>query len=242
MSATKSGASSSHSQASTSPCLPCRRLRSSPIDCNPWSRREAATLSTSLQRSASQNPYFLKVFDASARRRNSKRRRARKFALYCASWNTSQSGKSSSKIRCIICFTRETATKPIPACCAVFLLKRMRTRDKVIPCAFQCVRAQAKVKGNCLRWMFSSEAACTVALRIGTHFNERSLPLLSNPSFKPGKKVRGTTFFRPCSSTSSVSSLPRSMSSNSTITLNGACFSESLALGSPPSGQTKPRT
>ena len=36
--------------------------------------------------------------------------------------------------------------------------REILTRDDVIPCAFQCVRAQAKSKGNCFRTTFSSDS------------------------------------------------------------------------------------
>ena len=124
----------------------------------------------------------------------------------------------------------------------MLLLSRMRARDSVMPCAFQCVRAQANVKGNWLRFTSSSDAAPTECLKIGTHFRERSLPFLSGPKTMPGKKVRGTTFCRPSSPTSSVSSTPKLTSSNSTTTHKGACCSGRSALGSPPFGHTKPRT
>ena len=66
-----------------------------------------------------------------------------------------------------------------------------RLMDVNVKAAFQCVRAQASVNGNCDRCTFSKPAASAVWRRMGTHFRDRSFPFLSRPRTKPGKKVRG---------------------------------------------------
>ena len=94
---------------------------------------------------------------------------------------------------------------------------RTRTLRNVMPWAFQCVSAQAKVSGNCSRYTVASEAENTFCLKMGTQRRR---------SGWPGKKL----------------SLPSSTSSNSTTTQSGDFNAESAEFGSPPSGQTKPTT
>ena len=189
------------------------------------SRASARPLSASLHcsPSASQKPYRRIVSDAFASRRSSKRRRLRNAGVFCTAWNTSQSGRSSSNTMCVGCLTRVTATKPTPAVPAVFEPSCTRARLSVIPCAFQCVIAHARTRGNCSRRTFSSVVFATVSRKIGTH---RAF------SGSPGKKVRGS----PRSST------PSRNSSNSTTTHSGTDKSFRFAPGSPPAAQTKPRT
>ena len=90
-----------------------------------------------------------------------------------------------------------------------------------MPCAFQCVSAQANVKGNCSRFTCSSTVDDTACGNKGTHLR------LSGSS---GKNER----WLPSAST------PRFTESNSTKTHSGLFFSDCSECGSPPSGHIYP--
>ena len=95
---------------------------------------------------------------------------------------------------------------------------QMRTRCRVMPCAFQWVSAHAKVKGNCSRVIASSDCEVTgAALKTGT---QRSRPSSEK------KRLPGGNF----------------TSSNSTITQSGVHRLVSSEFGSKFARNMKPRT
>ena len=151
--------SSSQHHASGSLPRPKSRRRSVIFASRPASRVAASLASSGSQGSARQKPYFRSVREALASKRHSKRRRARKFCFHCASWKCSQAGRSVSKTMWVGCLVRVIATNPMPGCEAVrrpILILALRS---VMPCAFQCVKAHAKTKGNWLREILSSDSA-----------------------------------------------------------------------------------
>ena len=134
--ATIGGSCCGHNHASLSPSLPCALRRSFPTFSRHAISCSAISASSALHRSAWQNPYLRRVREAFASSRSLYRCRARKSSLYFASWNAACSGRSVQNTKCLGCFTRVTATYPRPTCAADLLLRQMRTRLNVIPCAF----------------------------------------------------------------------------------------------------------
>ena len=224
---------SGHSHASSSPRKPKLSRRREALTSNRSNNRRAISASSRVHSSPLQNPYFRNVLDDFAFNLSSKRSRERNSSFHLASSKAACDGSGRSNIKCQGCRTRVIATKPTPGCAATPSLRRTRTRLSVIPCAFQCVTAHAKVNGNCCRTTFLSDAASDSARKIGTHLRP------STPS--SGKKLRGSFTGLPDSSTPTTSS-GMFNSSNSTITQIGARFRESADAGSPPSGQMKPLT
>ena len=122
------------------------------------------------------------------------------------------------------CLTRLMATYPTPGMAAVRSRKQMRTRLRVMPWAFQCVKAQASVSGNWARAISPSDSAEEKALlAMGTHF------FFAGSS---GKKLKR----RP------AASMGKFKSSNSTKTHRGTLRSVPVAFGSKSFGNMKPRT
>jgi len=159
------------------------------------------------QASASQYPYFRRVRDARAICLSSKRCLSLKAGVFRAFMKCSEARKSCSKTISQGCRTRVTATNAMPGTPAVQSDSCTRTRSNVIPCAFQCVKAQASVKGYCSRTTFSSMVDDTAWRRIGTQFafsgssgkKERRCPsgemkLTESNSIKTHRGVRSSIF------------------------------------------------
>ena len=133
-------------------------------------------------------------------------------------------GNSSVKTKWSACLTRLAATYPTPGMAAARSRKQILTRLRVMPWAFQCVKAQARVSGNWARATSLSDSAAEKALRaMGTQFFFAG---------SDGKKLKGCP----------AASLGKFKSSNATRTHRGTLRSVPLAFGSKSFGNMNPRT